>query len=147
MGAQRGDRAGVRRARVRGWEDQRPRPGLSELFWGEEPSRTTPRDPCPSTRVCDRFVAMVDISWSSWDLRTQIPGHIRARLSGLNWETRQGCVMGGGDSSPPFRPGTQVLWKLASPLPALCVLRGGFQDRSCHLWLLAPAITPAKGFG
>lgn len=147
VGARRGNPAGVQRARVRVWEDPRPRPGLSELLWGEEPSGTTPRAPCHSSRACDHFVAVVDI-WSSCDLRTRIPGHIRALLSGLNWETGQGCVMGGGDSSlSPFCPGTQVLWKLASPLPAFCVLRGGSQDRSCHLSLLAPAITPAKGFG
>ena len=64
----------------------------------------------PSTRAYDGFVAVVDVFWSSWDLRVQIPGHIRACLACTGRRGR-GAMGGGGRPRPSSPLGRRCGWK------------------------------------
>lgn len=90
--------AGKTRDLVRLWVGFRCSGGRSPA--GRHP---VPLARLPSTRACDGFVAVLDVSWSSWDLRVQIPGHIRACLACTGRRGRG--AMGGGEISPLFSPG------------------------------------------
>lgn len=68
--------------RVKIQED--PVPGLGQAFGfrgvggggGAQDSTPAPLASPPGVR--NGFVAVIDVSWSSWDFRVQIPGHVRA---------------------------------------------------------------------